>query len=265
MKSLFLFLMLPVFCCSQQSEQVIYESEIDPAFPDGHEAMMQYIEDNLDYPEFNLDEGTVYVQFLVDSSGIVKDAAIVKSVTKSMDAAALKLVSSMPNWIPATRGNKKVSATMTIPVKFILPVYDFVEVDPQFPGGHVAMAQFIQDNFEYPEEAREDGDQGIVYVTFVVEKDGSITYAKIRKGVHESLNAEALRLINKMPKWTPAEQAGKPVRVNFTLPIHFRIASETPKEPAIPLTKKEHKKYDKKVKKAEKIKAKHLKKQQKGG
>lgn len=147
-------------------------------------------------------------------------------------------------------------------------VLDFVEVEPKFPGGAVAMAQFIQDNVNYPEAARENGEQGIVYIKFVVEKDGAISNVTVRKGVYESLNAEAMRVIKKMPNWIAGKQNSKPVRVNFTLPIHFRLASDSPDAPdapKIPLTKKEQKKYDKQVKKAEKVKAKYLKKQQKNG
>ena len=102
-------------------------------------------------------------------------------------------------------------------------VFDFVEVDPTFPGGAGAMGQWIKDNVEYPELAREMGEQGIVYVKFVVNSKGNIEKVGIRKGVSDALDAEAKRVVRKMPKWIPGEQAGKPVSVNFTLPIHFRL------------------------------------------
>ncbi len=102
-------------------------------------------------------------------------------------------------------------------------VFDFVEVDPSFPGGPAAMNQWIVDNVEYPELAREMGEQGIVYVKFVVNSKGSIEKVSIRKGISDALDAEAKRVVKKMPKWVPGEQAGKPVSVNFTLPIHFRL------------------------------------------
>ena len=102
-------------------------------------------------------------------------------------------------------------------------VYDFVEVDPSFPGGAAAMNQWIVDNVDYPELAREMGEQGIVYVKFVVNSKGNIEKVSIRKGVSDALDAEAKRVVKKMPKWNPGEQAGKAVSVNFTLPIHFRL------------------------------------------
>lgn len=102
-------------------------------------------------------------------------------------------------------------------------ILDFVEVEPSFPGGPAAMTEWIMNEVQYPELAREMGEQGIVYVKFVVNKNGSIEQVSIRKGVSDALDAEAKRVVKKMPKWIPGEQAGKPVRVNFTLPIHFRL------------------------------------------
>ena len=103
------------------------------------------------------------------------------------------------------------------------PVIDFAEVEPTFPGGEGAMMQWIQDNIEYPQLAVEMGEQGIVYVQFVVNKDGSIEQVRVMRGVSDSLDDEAKRVVKKMPKWTPGEQAGKKVRVRYTLPIHFRL------------------------------------------
>lgn len=102
-------------------------------------------------------------------------------------------------------------------------VYDFVEVEPSFPGGAAAMQEWIKSKVEYPELAREMGEQGIVYVKFVVGSDGSIQNVKIAKGVSDALDTEAKRVVKAMPKWTPGEQAGKAVPVNFTLPINFRL------------------------------------------
>lgn len=103
------------------------------------------------------------------------------------------------------------------------PIADFAEVEPEFPGGEGAMMQWIQKNIEYPQLAVEMGEQGIVYVEFVVNKDGTIEQVKVKRGVSDALDDEAKRVVKKMPKWTPGEQAGKKVRVRYTLPIHFRL------------------------------------------
>ncbi len=101
--------------------------------------------------------------------------------------------------------------------------FDFPDVDPSFVGGAAAMSQWILDNVDYPEISREMGEQGKVYVKFVVDKKGNISKVSIRQGVSDALDAEAKRVVKKMPKWVPGEVNGKPVRVNFTLPIHFRL------------------------------------------
>jgi TonB family protein len=96
-----------------------------------------------------------------------------------------------------------------------------VEEMPEFPGGEVAMRNYISQSLIYPEKAQEWGIQGKVIVTFIIDIDGSIKDAKISKRVHPKLDEEALRLINNMPKWKPGRQKGKPVRVNYTVPISF--------------------------------------------
>ncbi len=98
-----------------------------------------------------------------------------------------------------------------------------VEDMPKFPGGHVAMLQYLQGNIRYPEEARDNNIQGRVLIQFIVEKDGSISNAEVVKSVHELLDAEAMRCISNMPAWTPGSQRGKPVRVRYTIPVNFKL------------------------------------------
>ena len=101
--------------------------------------------------------------------------------------------------------------------------FDVVEQMPQFPGGPAALMQFLSSNVKYPKEAFEKGIQGRVIANFVVEKDGSITEARIVKSVDPLLDAEALRVVGIMPKWAPGTQNGEPVRVKYTVPITFRL------------------------------------------
>jgi protein TonB len=100
-------------------------------------------------------------------------------------------------------------------------VFFIVEDMPEFPGGEVALRQFIANAIKYPVIAQENGIQGRVYVTFVVNTDGSITDARIARGVDPSLDKEALRVVNTLPNWKPGKQRGKPVRVSYTVPINF--------------------------------------------
>ena len=109
-------------------------------------------------------------------------------------------------------------------------VYDVVEQMPQFPGGQVALYEFLTRSIQYPEEARKNGVQGRAIVTFVVEKDGSISNARVVKSVDPSLDAEALRVINSMPKWNPGKQNGEPKRVKYAVPVMFKLDASVPAE-----------------------------------
>lgn len=85
------------------------------------------------------------------------------------------------------------------------------------------MVAFIQENVTYPESSKLSAEEGTVYVTFVIDSNGKVKDPKIAKGVSDALNAEALRVVQSMPDWTPAMDKGKVVSVQFTLPISFRL------------------------------------------
>ena len=102
-------------------------------------------------------------------------------------------------------------------------IYDVAAIDPSFPGGTNAMYQWIGDNIKYPELAAQMGEQGQVKVKFVVNTDGSIEQVEIYKSVSDALDAEAIRVVEKMPKWSPGENMGKKVRTRFILPIYFKL------------------------------------------
>lgn len=102
-------------------------------------------------------------------------------------------------------------------------VFQVVETMPLFPGGEAAMMKFMGDNIKYPVIAQENGIQGRVICQFVVNKDGSIVDVVVVRSVDPSLDKEAIRMIQSMPRWTPGKQRGKPVRVKYTLPVNFRL------------------------------------------
>lgn len=101
------------------------------------------------------------------------------------------------------------------------PVFFIVEEMPEFPGGDLALRKFIAQAIKYPVIAQENGIQGKVFVNFVVNQDGSVTGAKVARGVDPALDKEALRVVMSLPKWKPGKQGGKPVRVSYTVPINF--------------------------------------------
>ena len=102
-------------------------------------------------------------------------------------------------------------------------VFDVVEQMPQFPGGDAALFEYLSTHIKYPTIAKENGVQGRVIVTFVVERDGSITDVKVVKSVDPSLDKEASRVVAGMPKWIPGKQNGSAVRVKYTVPVTFRL------------------------------------------
>ncbi len=130
------------------------------------------------------------------------------------------------------RGGKRVVAvSVKVPAKSTeeQEPFDMVEQMPEFPGGVQALMQFLYENIRYPEAAQTAGKEGRVVVQFVVEADGTVSSAKVVRSISEDLDAEALRVVNAMPRWTPGKHKGKAVRVKYTLPVSFRL---TPKQSA---------------------------------
>ena len=101
--------------------------------------------------------------------------------------------------------------------------FRFVEVMPEFPGGIEAMYTYLRQEIKYPQVAIDNNIQGTVLVEFVVEKDGRVTYVKPLISLFPECDAEAVRVVEKMPKWKPATNMGKPVRCYFNIPIRFAL------------------------------------------
>jgi len=92
---------------------------------------------------------------------------------------------------------------------------------PSYPGGEAELNKFLASNLSMPDDARKAGIQGTVYATFLVKEDGTVTDAKIIRGIGQSCDNEVLRVINLMPKWYPGKQNGRPVTVQFNMPVNF--------------------------------------------
>lgn len=102
-------------------------------------------------------------------------------------------------------------------------VYEQVEQMPEYPGGEPEMRQFLVNSVKYPAQAQQKGIQGKVFVSFVVDKKGSVKNVKIARGADPLLDAEALRVVNSFPQWIPGKEKGKKVAVQYTVPINFRL------------------------------------------
>ena len=220
-----------------------------PEFPGGDNARTDYINQNLKYPveaQENGIQGRVVCQFIVEKDGSISNVEVLRGIDPSLDREAFRLISTMPKWTPAKQRGEIVRVRFTLPIMFRLTVetqpvnqpttssaemqvssdstiFVIVEMQPEFPGGDVARMDYISQNTRYPERAKNAGISGRVITHFVVEKDGSISNAEIIRGVDPELDAEALRLVRSMPKWTPGKQKGQIVRVKFVLPIFFRL------------------------------------------
>jgi TonB family protein len=227
-----------VFPVGDGSTAISDDTTLVPAqYPGGDEARILFFKNNLRYPaearNRNI-QGTVEYKFTVEADGKVTSVEIVSGIGSGCDEEVLRVAALMPAWKPATKGGKPVKSTMVLPVKFTLSngtnesddVFTVVEKSPSFPGGDDARAAHFGKVMTYPESARKDKVEGTVYVTFIVEKDGSLSNVRILRGVRKDLDEVALRVINSMPLWEPGTQRGEPVRVQFNMPIKFKLSEE---------------------------------------
>lgn len=102
-------------------------------------------------------------------------------------------------------------------------IFLVVEEQPEFPGGMAKLMEYLRNNIKYPQIAKENGIQGKVFVSFVVDPNGKVTRIKVVRGVDPALDAEAIRVVENMPPWKPGKQRGKPVYVQYNLPINFQL------------------------------------------
>ncbi|MGL5229071.1 MAG: TonB family protein, partial [Bacteroidales bacterium] len=245
-----------------QNEQTFAVVEKMPVFPGGVNELLKFIAKNVKYPEDAVKEnkqGRVIISFVIDKNGKVVDPEINRGVSPSIDAEAIRVVKSMPNWIPGEQRGQKVRVQYTLPINFNIPKpaassgatsvqantstdqkFMAVEKMPQFPGGETEMMKFIARTVKYPVVAQENGIQGRVIVTFTVDKTGKIVDPIIRKGVDPSLDQEAIRVVNTMPQWIPGEQKGQKVNVMYTVPITFRLQGPEKEENASPVKAEEN-------------------------
>lgn len=230
----------------QEEEAIRYAAEM-PQFPGGEAALQHYFQENIKYPVVEREQnkqGTVYIEFIVEKDSSISNVSAVQGVHNAPGLAkeAIRVISLMPKWTPGRSNGKTVRVIMVQPVKFVLesptpPVKDtnnvkteqidnpvqLAEEMPEFPGGDGAFNRYLQENIKYPADEKKKKKQGNVYISFVVEKDGSISEVKAVKEVPGApgLTAEAIRVISQMPKWKPGKSNGRTVKVTITQPVKF--------------------------------------------
>ena len=228
-----------------KEDQIFQICEVPPQFPGGVVEWMKFLSANMKYPaeaKEKKQEGRVIVQFIVEKDGSITNAKVVRGVSPLLDQEALRVVGIMPKWNPATQRGQAVRVQYTLPVMFSLNgkidemqqhqvnmkpnekgIYNIVEEPASFPGGMANCLKFLSENVKYPEDCKKEGIQGRVIAQFIIDKDGSVKDVKIVRGVHPSLDKEAIRVIEAMQKWTPGKVKGEPVKCQYTLPIAFKI------------------------------------------
>ena len=240
MKKLILLVALAVLCSTSAMAQiVVVDEEIflvvenEPEFPGGEDSLYAYIARNIKYPEAAKKEkieGRVFVTFVIEKDGQVSSAKILRDIGGGCGEEAIRVVKSMPKWKPGTQRGNPVRVQFNLPVSFMLErdvvveddeIFLVVENEPEFSGGKDSLYAYIARNIVYPEAAKKEKIEGQVYVSFIVEKDGQVSSVKLLRDIGGGCGQEAIRVVKSMPKWKPGTQRGKPVRVQYHIPLHF--------------------------------------------
>ncbi|MFA5470212.1 MAG: M56 family metallopeptidase [Bacteroidales bacterium] len=217
-------------------EEIFITVEEMPQYPGGEKALMEYISKSIRYPTKALENGIsgkVICSFVIDSKGKVTNIQVIRSIDPDLDREAVRVIENMPDWTPGKQRGKIVPVRYTMPIIFKLQAEpseetvkeEFLNPDemPVFPGGEKALMEYINNELRYPKTAYENGIQGRVICNYVIDSQGKVTNSKVIRSVHPDLDQEALRVIQKMPDWTPGQKDGKAVAVEYTLPIIFKL------------------------------------------
>jgi TonB family protein len=209
--------------------------EQNPEFPGGLSELGRYIGKNIRYPtaaqRANV-QGKVFLQFVVGKDGDIRDPKIMKGIGFGCDEEALRIALNMPRWNPGKQNGKAVAVQYNLPIAFVLEKSNVKKESadkiPEFPGGTPALNQYFSTNLQYPTAATRAHVSGIVLVSFTVTKDGAIKDIVIDKGLGFGCDAEAIKLISKMPTWNPALKDGQPVDAKCSLPVSFVLEQKEP-------------------------------------
>ena len=229
--------------------QIFTVVEVMPEFPGGQGALLKFLATNVRYPESavkNGIEGRVSWSFVVGKDGAISEAEVIRGVSPELNEEALRVINSMPVWSPGKQRGEAVNVKYTVPVTFRLSggkkktssriaqrlikevdtsgrVFTVVQHMPEFPGGQTSLLKYLATRIKYPTIAQENGIQGRVSCSFVVDTDGSLKDIEVIRGIDPSLDREAVRVIREMPKWNPGVQNNMAVAVKYTVPVTFRL------------------------------------------
>ena len=247
-----------LFDLATYEEDTVYQIvEQMPQYTGGEQAMMKYVAENIKYPQAAKDKnisGRVFVGFVIEKDGSVSNVKVVRGIGGGCDEEAARVIKEMPKWKPGMQKGKPVRVNYMMPIFCKLDdgqpaksvkkekasnpdmtpdkngVYQIVEEMPQFPSGETKMMEYIAKNINYPQEARDKGIEGRVFIGMVIEKDGSVSNVRVLRGIGGGCDEEAVRVISSMPKWKPGKVGGEPVPVSYMLPVNFKLQEKQSKK-----------------------------------
>ncbi|MDE6352855.1 MAG: M56 family metallopeptidase [Muribaculaceae bacterium] len=242
---------------SKDEEKVYNSVQQMPQFPGGEKALFDYIIKNLRYPKSEIDNpktARVIVRFVVEATGKVGDVKIIRGASEAFDAEVIRVVKTLPDFVPGKENSKDVAVWYNLPIKFApnsektaikesstvnetvtsktdetpdaSGVFRSVQKMPQFPGGEMALLEYVMRNLKYPESEVNNPIDGRVVISFVVEANGKIGDTKIMRSLGEAFDAEAVRVVKSLPDFIPGQSGGKNVAVWYNLPIRFKNTKE---------------------------------------
>ncbi|MFI5160891.1 MAG: energy transducer TonB [Sphingobacteriales bacterium] len=256
MRSILITTALIVICSVANAQQTVTISpnqiftavEQEPMPAGGMSSFFKYLGENTKYPDSAAKkriEGKVFVTFVVEKDGSLTDAKILRGVSPDIDAEAIRVISTAPKWKPGIQNGIPVRVQYTVVVNFKLPpqsaindskkmdsimnlpidqkIFTAVEQEPTPVGGMGTFYEYLMTNIHYPEYEKRNNIQGKVFLTFVVEKDGTLNDIRVLRGVSRGIDVEAIRVLKNAPKWNPGMQSGRPVRVQYNVPLSFSL------------------------------------------
>lgn len=230
----------------KQEEKIFVIVENNAKFPGGEDARLKFIETKIKYPQEARKagiQGVVYVTYVVEKDGSITNIKVLRGIGGGCDEEAVRVIKAMPSWIPGTQRGEAVRFQFNLPIRFVLDgngvsknkettektpqlvneqVFSVVEEMPAFKAQEMTLIEFLSTNIKYPAAARKEGIEGTVFVTFIVEKDGSLNDIKLLRGIGGGCDQEAMRVV-KLLSFMPGKQRGKTVAVQYNLPIKFSL------------------------------------------
>jgi len=216
-------------------EKVFAAVEQMPVFKGGEKAMFEFIKANLKHPPLAVEngiEGRVVIKFVITKEGKITNTKIIRGIDTLCDREALRVVNSMPDWVPGKQNNWAVPVYFTLPILFKLPkddyegvkdtIYQTVDEKAIFPGPG-SISDFLNENYDDLEDIEY---KGTIKVTFVVEKDGSLSNLRTIRSIDPRFDNIFVKAIKSMPKWIPGKKDGITVRSRQELSVSVQKKEE---------------------------------------